>query len=121
MTLNTPSANNIKATFTFKSFAKIIGEPTYTSLYKLETQATRNAATVAIRLNPPHINCAGIVEQPAVYALRVGAPFPRPTYPGDNPTYPIGATVVQRTNILNAFNTQSKNYSTKKMGKYYNF
>ena len=110
MTINAPSADDIKAAFTFQSFDRVIGEPSYTTLYKLETRATRNAVTFAIRLNPPHINCAGIVEQPAVYALRVGAPFSRPTYPGDNLIYPAGISVTQRTTILNTFNTQSKNY-----------
>ena len=71
-----PSADDIKAAFTFAKFDPIVGEPSYDTLYKLETQATRNAATVTIGLPPPHTNLSGIVEQPAVYALRVGAPFP---------------------------------------------
>ena len=85
MTINVPSADDIKAAFTFQSFDRVIGEPTHTTLCKLETQDTRNAVKVAIRLNPPDINCAGIVEQPAVYDLHDGAPFPCPTYPCDNP------------------------------------
>ena len=108
----TPSADDIKAAFTFNAFERMTGEPTYTILYKLETQATRNAATVSIRLNPPHINCAGIVEQPAVYVLRVGVPFPRPIYPGDVIVYPAGSTVIQRANLLTTYNLQLKNYNT---------
>ena len=67
MTINIPSADDIKAAFTFSTFTKIDGEPTYQTLYRLEIQATRNAATVAIRLPPPHTNCSGLVEQPAMY------------------------------------------------------
>jgi len=110
--MTTPSANDIKSAFTFQTFDAIVGEPTYDTLYKLETQATRNAATVTVRLPPPHTNLAGIVEQPAVYVIRVGGPFPRPAYPGDAPVFPIGANLVARTNVTNVFNTNSKNYTT---------
>ena len=87
-----PTADAIKTSFTFAQFDQIVGEPTYSTLYKLETQATRNAATVSIRLPPPHTNCSGIVEQLAVYVLRAGGPFPRPTYPGDQPVFSSRST-----------------------------
>ena len=89
-----PSADAIKSAFTFQAFDNIVGEPTYDTLYKLETQATRNAATVTVRLTPPHTNLSGIVEQPAVYSVRVGSPFPRSPYPGDSPNIQVGETVV---------------------------
>ena len=73
---NAPSANDLRATFKFSRFDPIVGEPSYKTLFKLETQATRNAATVVICLPPPHTNLSSIVEQPAVYILRVGATFP---------------------------------------------
>ena len=106
-----PSADAIKSAFTFQAFDNIVGEPTYDTLYKLETQATRNAATVTVRLTPPHTNLSGIVEQPAVYSVRVGSPFPRPPYPGDAPNIQVGETVVQRTNTQNVFNIQTRNYN----------
>ena len=111
MTINIPSADDIKAAFTFSTFTNIDGEPSYQTLYRLEIQATRNAATVAIRLPPPHTNCSGLVEQPAMYVLRVGAPFPRPPFPGDAPTFPPNSNLVQRTNIQNQFNVNLKNYT----------
>ena len=107
-----PTADAIKTAFTFPTFDRIVGEPTYNTLYKLETQATRNAATVTVRLPPPHINCSGLVEQPAVYVLRVGGPFPRPAYPGDQPLFPVGATVVARANIQNVFDAELRNFNT---------
>lgn len=107
-----PSADAIKSAFTFQAFDNIVGEPTYDTLYKLETQATRNAATVTVRLTPPHTNLSGIVEQPAVYSVRVGSPFLRPPYTGDAPNIQVGETVVQRTNTQNVFNIQTKNYNT---------
>ena len=108
---NRPSADDIKAAFTFPVFEKIIGEPTYSTLYRLETQAPRNAATVSIRLPPPHNNLAGIAEQPAVYILRVGAPFPRPIYPGYSPIFPVNSTVVQRATITNRHNINMNNFN----------
>ena len=67
-------------------FEPIVGEPSYETLFKLETQATRHAATVVIRLPPSHTNLCGIVEQPVVYIFRVGSPLPRPPYTGDAAT-----------------------------------
>ena len=66
---NAPSADGIRAAFTFLRFDPIVGEPSYDTLFKLETQATHNAATVIIRFTPPHINLSGTVKQPAVYLL----------------------------------------------------
>ena len=74
----------------------------------METQATHNAATVVIRLPPLHTNLYGIVEQPAVYILRVVAPLPRPPYPGDAAHFPVGATPVQRQNIQAAYDANIK-------------
>ena len=112
MRTNRPSAKDIKAAFKFSAFDKIIGEPTYSTLYKLETQATRNAATVSIRLPTPHNKLVGIVEQPAVYILRVGTPFPRPIYPVDSPIFPANSTTVQRATITNRYIIIMNNYNT---------
>ena len=91
---NAPSADGIRAAFTFLRFDPIVGEPSYKTLFKLETQATRNAATVVIRLSPPHTNLSGTVKQPAVYILRVGVPFPRPPYPINAAHFPVGEILV---------------------------
>ena len=112
--MTAPSADDLKSAFTFRQFDAIVGEPTYDTLYKLETQATRNAATVTVRLPPPHTNLAGIIKQPAVYIVRVGAPFPRPPYPGDAPVFPPGANLTAQTAITNSFNALMKNYNTTK-------
>ena len=104
------SADDIKASFTFPTLDRLDGEPTYDSLNRLETQATRNASTVSIRLAPPHTNLSGLVEQPTVYVLRTGGPFPRPPYPGDRPAIPPRATDVQRQNIINAHAANMKNF-----------
>ena len=93
---STPSQDDIKTSFPFPALDKLIGEPTYETINKLETQVIRNAATVEITLPLPHHNLSGIVEQPAVYLLRTGGPFPRPMYPGNSPVFPPGSTVAQR-------------------------
>ena len=105
---NAPSADDLRAVFAFSRFDPIVGKPSYETLFKLETQATRNTATVVIRLPPPHTNLYGIVEQPAVYILRVGAPFPRPPYPVDAAHFPVGATIVKRQNIQAAYDANIK-------------
>ena len=64
--VNAPSADDLRAEFTFSQFDPIVGEPSYETLLKLETQATCNAATFAIRIPPPHKKLSGIVEQPTV-------------------------------------------------------
>ena len=109
--VNAPSADDLRADFTFSRFNPIKGKPSYETFFKLETQATRNAATVVIRLPPPHTNLSGIVEQPAVYILRVGAPFPRPPYPGDAAQFPAGAMIVQRQNLQAAYDANIKNFT----------
>ena len=93
---STPSVEDIKLAFPYPTFDKIQGEPNYESIHKLETQAIRNAATVEIALPPPHGNLSGIIEQAQVYLMRIGAPFPRPTYPGNAPIFPAGANVATR-------------------------
>ena len=65
----------------------------------METQASRNAATVIIRLPAPDTNLSSIVEKPAVYISWVGAPFPWPPYPGEASHFTLGLTVVQRQRI----------------------
>ena len=57
---NAPSADDPQAAFTFSRFDPIVGEPYYETLFKLETQAKRNATTFVIRLHPPHTNLSGI-------------------------------------------------------------
>ena len=86
---NAPSANDLRAEFTFLRFEPIVGELSYEILFILETQARRNAAKVVIHLHPPHTNLSGIVKHPGVYILGVGAPFPRPPYPGDAAHFPV--------------------------------
>ena len=78
----------------------------------METQATRNAATVVIRLPPSNTNLSVIVKQPTVYILRVGAPVPRPPHPGDAAHFPVGATLVQRQNIQAAYDVNIKIFLT---------
>ena len=51
---NAPSDDDLQASFTFSLFNPIVVKPYYETLFKLETQETRNAATVTIRLPPPH-------------------------------------------------------------------
>ena len=109
--VNAPSADDLQAAFTFSQFDPIEGKPSYETLFKLETQATRNTENVVIRLPPPHTNLSGIVEQPAVYILRVGVPFPRPPYPGDASQFPAGAMIVQRQNIQAAYDANIKNFT----------
>ena len=109
---NAPSADDLRAAFTFSRFKTIIGEPAYETFSKLETQATRNAATVVIHLPPPHTNQSGIVEQPAVYILGLAAPFLQPPYPGDAAHFPVGATLVQRKNIEAAYDANIKKFLT---------
>ena len=109
---NAPSANDLRAAFTFSRFDPIVGKLFYKTLFKLETQATRNAATVVIRLPPPHTNLSGIVEQPVVYILQVGAPFPRQPYHGDAAHFPVGETLLQRYNIQAEYDANIKNFLT---------
>ena len=103
---STPSQDDIKTSFPFSTLDKLIGEPTYESINRLETQVIRNAATVEITLPPPHHNLSGIVEQPQVYILRTGGPFPCPAYPGDSPVFPHGSNVAQRQQIQQLYNAQ---------------
>ena len=109
---NSPSADDLQASFIFSRFEPIVGEPSYETIFKLESQAARNTATVVIRLPPPHTNLSGIVEQPTVYILRSGSPFPRPPYPGDAAHCPVGATLVQRQNIQALYDANIKNFMT---------
>ena len=105
---NTPSADDLRAAFTFLRFDPIVGKPSYETLFKLETQETCNVATVVIRLPPPNKNLSVIVEQTAVYILQVGAPFPRLPYPGNAENLPVGSTLVKRQNIQTAYDANIK-------------
>ena len=107
---STPSMEDIKTAFPFTSFDKIQGEPTYETIHRLETQAIRNASTVEITIPPLHNNLAGIVEQPQVYLIRTGAPFPRPGFPGNAPVFPQGVTVAARQQIQQVYNANLRNY-----------
>ena len=109
---NAPSADDLRAAFTCSQFDPIDGKPSYETLFKLKMQAIRNAATVVIRLPLPHTNLSGIVEQPAVYILRVGAPFPRPPYTVDSAHFPVGSTPMQCQNIQAAYDANIKNFLT---------
>ena len=73
---STPSTDDIKQNFPFPQLTKIIGEPTYENIRKLETQMIRNAASIEITINLPHNNLLGLVEQAQVYLIRTGAHFP---------------------------------------------
>ena len=110
--LNTPSADYLRAAFTFSRFDPIVGEPSYETLFKLETQATGNTTTVVIHRPPTYTHLSGIFKQPAVYILRVGAPFPRPPYNGDAAHFPVGTTLVQCQNIQAAYDANIKNFLT---------
>ena len=109
---NALSANDLQAAFTLSWFYLIVGKLSYKTLFKLETQATRNAATVVICLPPPHTNLSGIVENPRVTYLRVGAPFPRPPYPGNTAHFTVGATLVQLQNTQAAYDANIKIFLT---------
>ena len=109
---NAPSADDPRAAITFSWLEPIVGKLSYETLLKLETQATLNDSTVVICLLPPHTNLYGIVKQPAVYILRVVAPFPRPPYPGDAAHFPVGETIMQHQNILAAYDANIKNFLT---------
>ena len=102
-TVNSPSAVDLGAAFTFSQFDPIIGEPSYETLFKMGTQAIRNSETVVIHFPPPYTNISGIFEPPAVYILWVLAPFTRPPYTGDAAHVPLGATILQRQNIQAAY------------------
>ena len=105
---NAPSTDDLQAAFTFSWFDPIVGEPSYETLFKLETKATQNSAIVVICLPPPYTNLYVIVEQPVVYILRVGAPFPQLSYPGDAEHFPVGATLVKLQNIQAAYDANIK-------------
>ena len=109
---NAPSADDLRAAFTFLRFDPIVGKPSYETLFKLETQATCNAATFVIHLPPPHTNLSSIIEQSMVYMLRVGAPFPRPSYLGNAAHFTIGSTLVQIQDIQAAYDANIKNFLT---------
>ena len=106
--VSAPSANDLRASFTFLWFDPIVGEPSYETLFKLETQATRNATTFVTHFPPPDTNLYGIAKEPAVYVLQVGASFPRPPYTGDAAHFPVVATIVQRQNIQATYDANIK-------------
>ena len=110
--VNAPSADDLRAAFKFSRFEPIVGKLPYEKILKLEMQGTSNAATVVIHFPWPHKNLSGTVEQPEVYVLRVGSPFPRPPYPGDAANFPVGATILQHQNIQAAYDTKIKNFLT---------
>ena len=109
---NAPSADDLQEAFILSRINLIVGKPYYETRFKLETQSTRNAATVVIRLPPTHTNLSGIIKQPAVYMSRVVPPFPRMPYPGSASHFPIGATPVQRQNILVAYDANIEKFLT---------
>ena len=88
------NTEDMKSGFQFPNLGKRVEVPTYPSIGNLEVQLIRNVPTVEIRLPNPHTNLSGLVESAAVYILRTGAPFPRPTYPWDNLVYPARAAAV---------------------------
>ena len=110
MNTQIPSVEDIKTGFPFQRFTEIQGEPTYATLNKMEQQAIRNATATEIMLPLPHNNLAGIVEQPQVYLIRTGAPFPRPHYPGNAPTFQPGSIVAQRQTIQQQYYTDLRNF-----------
>ena len=59
---NSPSDDDLRSAFTFLRLDPIFGEPSYETLFKLETQATRNTTTVEIRLPPSHTNLYDIIK-----------------------------------------------------------
>ena len=108
---STPTVEDIKTSFLLPIFDKIIGEPTYDTIRKLEIQAIRNAATIEITINPPHNNLSGIVEQNNIYILRTGTLFLRPPYPGHAPTFPNRSTEAQRQTIQQQYNANLRNFN----------
>jgi hypothetical protein len=112
MTSGAPSADSIKAGFVFTSLDPIVGEPTYRTLDLAHTQSIRNATTITSRLGGGSHGHAGLVEFPDVYLLRTAHHFNRPVYPGEAPTYPIGATDQQRDDLLLIWQQHTKAYLT---------
>jgi hypothetical protein len=112
MTSKAPSLEDIKTGFVFQSLDTIVGEPTYKSLELAHSQCIRNATTVDTRLGGGGHGHAGLVEFPDVYLLRTGNHFNRPTYPGDNPSYALGADPQQRETTLLLWQTNTKLYTT---------
>ena len=74
--------------------------------------ARRSLADGAFTIVVLLVTYFGIIKQPEVYILRVGAPFPRPKYPGDAAHFPVGATLLQRQNIQAAYEANIKNVLT---------
>ena len=82
-TQNTLTSEDIKAQFPFPTLDRIIGEPNYETINKLETQTIRNSSTIELTLPPLHNNCLGLVEMPQMYLIQTGQNFLRPLYPGE--------------------------------------
>jgi hypothetical protein len=112
MTSSAPSADAIKSGFVFASLDPIVGEPTYRTLDLAHTQCIRNATTINSRLGGGGHGHAGLVEFPDVYLLRTAHHFNRPIYPGEAPSYPIGASDQERADLLLAWQQHTKAYLT---------
>jgi hypothetical protein len=112
MTSSAPSADAIKSGFVFASLDPIVGEPTYRTLDLAHTQCIRNATTINSQLGGGGHGHAGLVEFPDVYLLCTAHHFNRPNYPGEAPTYPIGATDQQRDDLLLLWQQHTKAYLT---------
>jgi hypothetical protein len=107
-----PSLDDIKAGFVFHTLDTIVGEPTYKSLELAHNQCIRNATTVDSRLGGGGHGHAGLIEFPDVYLLRTGNHFNRPAYPGDSPTYALGADPQQREATLLLWYHSTRIYQT---------
>ena len=108
---------DIKSGFTFSAFSRITGEPSYTTIKTLETQAICNAATMECCIPQPHTNLCGLMAQPEVYVLQVGQAFPSYPYPGDVQLYPTPCTKAQKAQIDLMYNlTLRFNLTCKRLG-----
>lgn len=112
MSTKAPSTDDIKAVFVYPTLTKIVGEPTYASLERLQNECVQNARTQESRLGGGAHGLSGIAEFAPVYLLRTGFHFNRPNYPGDAPVYPPGATDLQWEQIKTVFLQNLKEWET---------
>ena len=98
-TVEAPSMESIKAGFPFPTLTPIKNEPNFEAIEQLETKAIRNMVSVQCRIDAPHKNLCGLIEQLSNYLLRVGTPFPAIAYPGDAPTISARTTEPNKEKI----------------------
>lgn len=117
MSTKAPNTDDIKAAFVYPTLTKIVGEPSYATLEKLQNECVCNACTQESRVGGGVHGLSGIAESAPVYLLRTGFHFNRLDYPGDAPVYPPAATDAQREQIKTVFLPYLKEWETIKRTK----